>query len=921
MFKVVVSKFLQISMAALLVFALAFGTSGVQVAYAAGIVVDSTVDDTPANLDANATCDLREAITNANNDDQSGSTDCAPGSGNDTITFSVSGTITLVAILDGISDTDGDELTIDGSGANVTISGNNAFRVFALVSGTGDILNLNALTIANGGGFGFGGAIYNLGGTLTITDSTFSGNSAGTGGAIYNQLYNDGGTLTITNSTFSGNTSEYGGGIYNEGATVSITASTFSGNSAANDGGGIYNDDAGLVTVTDSTFSANQSIFGGGIINDHGTLSITNSTFSDNSTKIAGGGVDNFGGTVNVTDSTFSGNTATGISSDKDGLGGGIWNDNVLTVTNSTFVGNTAEGFTTANTPGKGHGGAIYASGTVSIANSTFSANQAKGGDNTVNCVSGCPFNGEGDANGGAIYILSGSAHSITNSTLSDNVAHPGNHVQYTAPSIAGALFVEAGSVDLKNSILANSIAPVGTDCSSYGTVNQINNLIETQFTPSCGASAVPGDPMLDALADNGGPTETMALQSGSPAIDAGDDATCAAAPVNNLDQRGEPRPQGPHCDIGAYEAPDTTPPSVTIEQASGQADPTTNSPIHFTAVFSESVSGFTDSDLALSGTAGATTASVTEVAPNDGTTYDVTVSGMTAGGTVIASIPAAAAKDAAGNDNTASTSADNTVTYVTSSPTTLLYNGGQVAGIGSSFQAGALLSSPSSACVGGQMISFSLDVNPLNGSAGPYSLGSATTNSSGQSTLSVSTTGWQEGIYIIMASFAGTSSCDPSSDSATLTAAAPGNSATGGGWYTLSSSGRVNLGFNVRKADNKCTSNCAYKGNLLLMNNGKWKLKGTLNTYVKSSTGVGTAGGVGDLYWWDASLNGGLGDWALAKAGVTYTISFYDGGSGKKVKTDTFGISIKYTPVSPQPSSLPNSGLTPLKGGDIKVQ
>jgi hypothetical protein len=109
---------------------------------------------------------------------------------------------------------------------------------------------------------------------------------------------------------------------------------------------------------------------------------------------------------------------------------------------------------------------------------------------------------------------------------------------------------------------------------------------------------------------------------------------------------------------------PDTTAPTVTIEQASGQPDPTNSSPINFTVVFSEPVTGFDDSDVVLGGTAGATTANVTESAPNDGTTYNVAVSGMTGGGTVTALIPADAAQDAANNGNTASTSTDNTVTY-----------------------------------------------------------------------------------------------------------------------------------------------------------------------------------------------------------------------------------------------------------------
>ncbi|MDQ3248774.1 MAG: Ig-like domain-containing protein, partial [Chloroflexota bacterium] len=111
-----------------------------------------------------------------------------------------------------------------------------------------------------------------------------------------------------------------------------------------------------------------------------------------------------------------------------------------------------------------------------------------------------------------------------------------------------------------------------------------------------------------------------------------------------------------------------TTAPTVTINQAVGQTDPTLNIPINFTVVFNEPVSGFVSGDVSLSGTAGATTASVTESAPNNGTTYNVAVSGMTTNGTVIADIAASAASDAGGNGNAASTSSDNTVTFVADS-------------------------------------------------------------------------------------------------------------------------------------------------------------------------------------------------------------------------------------------------------------
>lgn len=110
----------------------------------------------------------------------------------------------------------------------------------------------------------------------------------------------------------------------------------------------------------------------------------------------------------------------------------------------------------------------------------------------------------------------------------------------------------------------------------------------------------------------------------------------------------------------------DDVPPSVTIDQAAGQADPANTSPIAFTVVFSEDVSGFDATDIVLSGTAGATIATIT----GGPALYDVTVSGMTGAGTVIASIGAGAATDAAGNASLASVSTDNTVTYDSDVPT-----------------------------------------------------------------------------------------------------------------------------------------------------------------------------------------------------------------------------------------------------------
>jgi hypothetical protein len=109
----------------------------------------------------------------------------------------------------------------------------------------------------------------------------------------------------------------------------------------------------------------------------------------------------------------------------------------------------------------------------------------------------------------------------------------------------------------------------------------------------------------------------------------------------------------------------DVTGPTVTINQAAAQADPTSTSPINFSVVFNESVTGFTSSDVQLSGTAGATTAEVT----GSGANYNVAVSGMTASGTVTAMVVAGAVTDSLGNASAASTSTDGTVTYDVAAP------------------------------------------------------------------------------------------------------------------------------------------------------------------------------------------------------------------------------------------------------------
>jgi predicted outer membrane repeat protein len=193
-------------------------------AYGATITVNSLSDTAAPHI-----CTLRDAINAA--DTKTRTNECIAGTGSDTINFSVAGTIFLASTLPQVTDS---LLTINGPVApGIKISGRGAVQVMTVASGA--TLNLSGLTIANGTAER-GGAIYNHG-TLTVTNSTFSGNSAANGGGIYSYEAN----LTVTNSTFSGNSAnEGGGGIFSYDANSTVTNSTFSGNSALGGGGGFF---------------------------------------------------------------------------------------------------------------------------------------------------------------------------------------------------------------------------------------------------------------------------------------------------------------------------------------------------------------------------------------------------------------------------------------------------------------------------------------------------------------------------------------------------------------------------------------------------------------------------------------------------------------------------------------------------------
>jgi hypothetical protein len=215
-----------------------------------------------ADPGAQGICALRDAITAANT--MTATNGCNAGKGHDTIQFSVTGTIKLADTLPEITDV---ELTINGPPSpGITISGGGNVQVMQVTSGA--TLNLKNATIAEGSIFfvslGSGGGIDNQG-TLTVINSTFSGNIGGNGGAIGNSAL--GGGLTIINSTFSGNRRVVsssgaggpGGGAISNGGTLTVINSTFSGNGAEDGVGGVIVSTEGSASFKSTILAASTS--------------------------------------------------------------------------------------------------------------------------------------------------------------------------------------------------------------------------------------------------------------------------------------------------------------------------------------------------------------------------------------------------------------------------------------------------------------------------------------------------------------------------------------------------------------------------------------------------------------------------------------------------------------------------------------
>jgi CSLREA domain-containing protein len=312
------------------------------------------------------------------------------------------------------------------------------------------------------------------------------------------------GTLTLTDSAVSDNS---GSGIFNSG-TATLINSTVSGSSP---GGGIFN--SGTATLINGTVSRNHANGNGGGVFNSGTMTLINSTVSGNSADGFGGGGISNSGILALTSSTVSENLARSPGPNTRGFGGGISNSGVLTLTNSTVSTNGA--FL--------DGGGIYNSGIANVFSSTITNNQAD-----------VEFKGRGV--GGGIFNSNNGTFNFQNTILGGN-------------------FETFFNIFLEQTVF------VFGDCG--GTINSLgNSLLQAIDSSHCmvaGEFALT-DPKLGALQNNGGPTQTHALLSGSPAIDTGNPGGCRDefGALLTTDQRGINR-SAAGCDIGAFELQQAT--------------------------------------------------------------------------------------------------------------------------------------------------------------------------------------------------------------------------------------------------------------------------------------------------------------------------------------------------------------------------
>lgn len=259
---------------------------------------------------------------------------------------------------------------------------------------------------------------------------------------------------------------------------------------------------AGSLSLSDCVFVNNK----GKAVVVWGDLSVENCVFADNRAQTSSGqdrgaAIYIADGATTISNSTFARNAS------EEGCGA-IHNAGTgpMTVRKSTFTDNTGFGTNSSQ------GGALCSSGPLTLDASTFTGNYALG-------------------YGGAIVAGTGT---VTHSTFSENASSLGGDSINGGPGLT----VSRSILESCRGTLTSGGDNIVSSGSCFAASTALNDRVSL-------------DPLLHALADNGGPTKTMALQAGSPAID---QVIVNAAGCTGTDQRGAARPSGARCDIGAYE-------------------------------------------------------------------------------------------------------------------------------------------------------------------------------------------------------------------------------------------------------------------------------------------------------------------------------------------------------------------------------
>jgi hypothetical protein len=332
--------------------------------------------------------------------------------------------------------------------------------------------------------------------------------------------------LTITTGRDAG---DAGGGIQNlEDLTL---ANVVVANSV---GGGVLNTGFGDLTINDSTITGNTAVgVGGGVATDSlGSIVIARSTLSGN-TAVGGGAIAIFESDVTISASTFTGNRAVGTSSEGNGGAIEVRNTGFATLTNCTISGNAAN---------RG-GGGIWSAGLLTIIDSTVVLNTADSDANATGI-------------GGGIQRSSGGV-SLQNSLIAGNRVLTG-----------------AGSAhDIGGTSVAGQFSLIGNAATAGGLMNDVDgNIVGVDGAGVRDVATI----INTTLANNGGPTLTHALITGSPALDAGSNALIPAGVDTDQRGAGHPRVLNNTVDIGAYEGIGSaaTPPSVTSVTLNGGLDP-----------------------------------------------------------------------------------------------------------------------------------------------------------------------------------------------------------------------------------------------------------------------------------------------------------------------------------------------------------